>query len=104
MAKLIASSALVLALIAPASVAAADENLDSIADDAGVNPFELADALATLASSGLHVSARQYLCDADGWQCPKPPGRTARVRLTYYVEGGLTASGGRTYAGSTACS
>jgi hypothetical protein len=104
MAKLIASSALVLALISSTSIALADEDSDAVADEAGVNPFQLADALATLSAAGIATSARQYLCDADGWQCPKPPGRVARVRLTYYVEGGLTASGGRTYAGSTACS
>ena len=35
---------------------------------------------------------------------PVPAARTVRVRLTYYVEGGVTYGGGRTYPGSTACS
>jgi len=73
MAKLIASSALVLALISSTSIAQADEASDAVADEAGVNPFELADALATLRANGIEVSAEQYLCDADDWHCPAPP-------------------------------
>ncbi len=86
-----------------ASLARADEipeNVITAADEAGVSPIDLAGAVNT---TGLEP--RVYECLVDGLLCPSlAHGYQARVRLTYYVEAGRTASGGSTYAGSTACS
>ena len=76
------------------------ENVATAADEAGVDPIDLAGAVAATG-----MEPRAYLCATDGLLCPPVRhGYKATVRLTYYVEGGQTASGGRTYAGSTACS
>jgi len=81
---------------------AISDTLVDAAGKAGVDPVDLAGAVST---TGLDPLA--YLCKVGELSCPEPAvahGRMMTVRLTYYLEYGRTASGGMTYAGSTACS
>jgi hypothetical protein len=74
----------------------------SAATDAGVDPVDLQGA-----SNTTGLAPRDYLCQVGEGPCPDPPmprGYPARVRLTHYVEYGVTYGGGHPYDGSTACS
>ena len=95
----IAVSAATLLMIATSSMAHAADEADT--PDEIQQSVELEGALNTLHAAGYDVDAATYLASQ------KPAAiaaRTVRVRLTYYVEYGVTASGGHPYAGSTACS
>ncbi len=71
------------------------EDVQTVASETGVEPIDLQGAVNT---TGL--DAREYAYQVE--LLPRP--HYATVRLTFYVESGLTYSGGYTYPGSTACS
>jgi len=104
MVRLVVSTALVVSLTTTsASAENGDDTNDvaAIAAEANVSAVDLQGALNSLMSAGYDVDAATYLASE------KPVAvatRTVRVRLTFYVEYGVTASGGHPYAGSTACS
>jgi len=76
------------------------ETTQALADTHGLDAIELHGAAIT---TGL--DAYTYLVMIGTIPPPRMSSLALhRVRLTYYNESGLTASGGRTYPGSTACS
>lgn len=88
------------------------EDVASVASEANVDPVDLLGAMVSTHEPSSADGARHYL----RWvgELPglpeSPPlvhrsGARFYVRLTYYVyNSGITASGGRVYVGSTACS
>lgn len=72
------------------------------AQDVGVDPWDLQGALNTTG-----MRPEEYLQAVGLLTHPVallPALAVARVRLTHYVEGGVTYSGGHTFPGSAACS
>lgn len=100
MARVLTAAALLFSIATnSASADEIPETIQNVADEAGVDSVDLAGAVAT---TGLDPWV--YLCQADGIGCPKE-GSRLYVRMTYYTyNSGITASGGRVYNGSTACS
>ena len=106
MARFILHGGAILVMIAAtASVSRAEsvtEQTLTAATEAGLNPVDVQGAANTVGAD-----AWTYLYGTGELQRPVPVVSSlalARVRLTYYNESGITASGGRTYPGSTACS
>jgi len=97
----IAVSAATLLMVATTSMAHAADEADT--PDEIQQSVELEGALNTLHAAGYDVDAAAYLASEKPVAAAVAT-RTVRVRLTYYVEYGVTASGGHPYAGSTACS
>jgi len=98
----IAVSAATLLMIATSSMAHAADEAD--APEVIQQSVEIEGALNTLHEAGYDVDAVSYLASEKKPVAAAVASRTVRVRLTYYVEYGVTASGGHPYAGSTACS
>lgn len=103
MARRIALHAFAIGVLAAcAGVARADETVSSeaylAAAEHGLDPVEVQGA-----SNSVGTDPWSYV----RWLVPKPIVSSlaiARVRLTYYVEGGVTYSGQQTRPGTTACS
>lgn len=94
--------ALVLVTAGVARAESIPEQTITAATEAGLDPVDVQGAANTVGAD-----AWTYLYGTGELQRPVPIVSAlalARVRLTYYNESGLTASGGRTYPGSTACS
>jgi hypothetical protein len=114
--SLVAAVALLAVMVQPAR---ADDSPDvpddvvSVANDAGVNPVDLAGAMVSTHEDMSAEGARHYLLGVHELVTPTPvadapprvSGSRVYVKLTYYVmNSGVTASGGHVYTGSTACS
>jgi hypothetical protein len=52
---------------------ASGDEVQKVADQAGVSPEDLTAALATMHDAGYDLSAAEYLCRTDGVVCPDPP-------------------------------
>jgi len=99
----IAVSAATLLMIATSSMAHAADEADVA--DLIQQSIEIEGAVNTLRDAGYDVDAATYVAsEKKPVATAAAASRTVRVRLTYYVEYGVTASGGHPYAGSTACS
>ena len=104
--RLILHGLALLVILAAAAVAHADdlpEQTILAATEANLDPVDVQGA-----ANSTGVDARTYLYGTGELQRPEPIIGTAlaihRVRLTHYVEAGVTYGGGRTYQGSAACS
>src|SRR4051812_42062560 len=98
MARLVLHSMVLLVVLGSTQTAHAQadvpDDVAAVADEAGVSPLDLLGAISTT-----HMAPADYLCRVGEMACPtsgEPVGRTAQVRLTYYVEAGRTYSGGQT--------
>jgi hypothetical protein len=103
-ARVLMHALVLLSVLAIATTARADTEIPSDVSAAAVQAgVDERDLLGAVVTTGLPPF--EYLYEVGELQRPvPPPGRVAHVRLTYYVEDGLTYSGGRPYSGSTACS